>query len=149
MTNTKSSGIINISLREKQNGIHFEVSKIQRDLIKEVLKENKDLLANGMGDAGSKVIFNAKELVFNGIEGASHETFAVKFGKQEEFEFCKTAQKPYDLAVCKCLLILSLSKGFTFSSDGDLRDWQEALAWFSKKGFDDSLNKKVMPSFPL
>jgi len=128
----------------------LKVTKIQRELISEVLEENKLLLANGMGEAGSSPIFTAKELAFNGIDGSedlSHETFAVKFGSKEEFEFCKTAQKPYDLAVCKCLLILSLSKGFSFSSDGDMADWHEALQWFSKKGYDDTLNKKIMPYF--
>lgn len=68
----------------------------------------------------------------------SHETFRLDrifpIGERETpengmyFNFCKTAYKPYDLAVC-CLLIIAkqrLSDAITVSSDGDAEQWRDA-----------------------
>lgn len=110
----------------------------QTNLIKGVLVEYKDILANGMGKVGSKPKFTAKGISLNGLDNENddaHETFAVEFDKPKEFAFCKTARKPYDAAVCKILAILSLSDGFYFSSDGLGKDgeedenWKESLDW--------------------
>ena len=51
---------------------------------------------------------NTTEFGFNGIGDLSHETFALNVG-ENEWNFCKTARKPYDLAVC--MILLSLYKG--------------------------------------
>jgi hypothetical protein len=68
------------------------------------------------------------EIQFNGAGDDGHETFYVPFSPSDadkEFSFCKTAQKPYDLAVCLCLLrIAHHCPAFSFSSDGEWRtDW--------------------------
>ena len=130
----------------------LKVTKEQRNLIGEVLKENHALLAGWGGDKGTKPVFTAKELSFNGIEDEAHETFRVEFEKQEGFSFCKTARKPYDLAVCKILLVLAQSEGFNISSDGCERDekgvktladenWSEAVAWAMAQGLNmDKVN---------
>jgi hypothetical protein len=111
----------------------LEVSPKQRELIDEVLKEHADVL---------EVETNTnRELVLNGIEENSHETFAIEFGKKVEFEFCKTARKPYDIPVCKILLILRYSKGFELSSDGDIDEkdiegdtgWAVANKWLNTR----------------
>lgn len=127
----------------------LKVSETQKTLIREVLKEEKKHLAGGMGKG--KPEFDDKHIWLNGKEGKedlSHETFEVKFGETSDFEFCKTARKPYDMAVCKLLLILSLSKGFSFSSDGELADesWPDALKWFTDKGYADTIEKKIRPN---
>lgn len=60
---------------------------------------------------------NPKSICFNGIEENGHEVFFVRlFGG----DFCKTARKPYDLPVCKVLLILKAHFGnhMDLSSDG-------------------------------
>ena len=126
---------------------------VQKALIKEVMDESKGLLANWEGKAGTRAIFSDKKISFNGIEGGSHESFVVDFGKQVGFSFCKTAHKPYDLTVCKILLILAISDGFNFSSDGTDRDpvrltsynWPEAVQWFTDKGYAHVLENKVYP----
>lgn len=41
----------------------------------------------------------------NGKDEDGHETFAINTATSE-WGFCKTARKPYDIAVCKILLIL-------------------------------------------
>jgi len=45
------------------------------------------------------------------------------------FEFCKTAYKPYDLAVTICLIIAKhyLAKQILISSDGSIDNWKEAM----------------------
>lgn len=59
---------------------------------------------------GTQVVFNGK-----GPEG--HETFVLVPGPAE-FTFCKTAQKPYDLAVCLVLLLAQYLPDIRISSDG-------------------------------
>ena len=92
-------------------------------------------LTGGLGDGQPKV--SKHKIWFNG--NPSHETFAVDqvYGQRDlhpdeamKFAFCKTAQKPYDLAVMGCLLTFKrhLGKDFRVSSDGDATDW--------KPGFD-------------
>ena len=45
------------------------------------------------------------------------------------FGFCKTAFKPYDLAVNICLIIIKhyLGDKIKVSSDGEMKDWQDAI----------------------
>jgi len=45
------------------------------------------------------------------------------------FDFCKTAFKPYDLAVQVCLVIAAHHlDAFTVTSDGSMDEWQDAIA---------------------
>jgi hypothetical protein len=65
-------------------------------------------------------------ICFNGVGDNSHETFFVKEGPTA-FSFCKTNQKPYDKYVVACLIIFeNFCQGFSWSSDGDEEDFQEA-----------------------
>lgn len=48
--------------------------------------------------------------------------------KEMEFKgFCKTAYKPYDLAVNVCLVIARKHMDASICSDGDITNWQEAM----------------------
>ena len=63
-------------------------------------------------------------------ETLSHETFNIQRKVEtREFEFCKTARKPYDLMVCICLILLKwhFKDKVSISSDGDMEDWQPAF----------------------
>lgn len=65
---------------------------------------------------------NQKEIWLNGVGDDSHETFLLDF--KGSWAFCKTARKPYDLAV-KAILILAEKHGILkepFSFDGDRTD---------------------------
>jgi hypothetical protein len=125
----------------------LEVTLDQKILMGYVLEDHKDLIDQTDGPD-----FQTEDhLVFlNGIGEDAHETFAVS-RRTTEFEFTKTARKPYDIVVTKMLLILSLSDGFTFSSDGIWEDkedesdhpqykrdeeWNEAIEWMNERGFD-------------
>jgi hypothetical protein len=89
---------------------------------------------------------NEELIRFNGQGEDGHETFLfeahfqpsyrqeVKPGKL--FDFCKTARKPYDLAVCAVLIVLKhhLGDQIEVSSDGDVsgtewspEEWEPAV----------------------
>ncbi len=72
----------------------------------------------------------------------SYETFSLqqKFEKMYDeqspeasgglfFDFCKTAYRPYDLAVNTCLVIAQhhLGPAIEISSDGDMNHWEESM----------------------
>jgi hypothetical protein len=93
---------------------------------------------------GSKMLPTPPEVTpdhirFNGWKDEGHETFIITrerpdnppydSGAKEFFDFCKTARKPYDLAVC--LVMLSMKrhapKSVRIASDGDWdMEWVEA-----------------------
>lgn len=68
---------------------------------------------------------------FNGRGRDGHETFVLRehYKQNEGFNFCKTAQKPYDEVVTACLIILGhyLVDNIVVSSDGYQEDWQDGL----------------------
>jgi hypothetical protein len=65
------------------------------------------------------------KIVFNGVGANSHETFFVS-ADGVDFNFCKTAQKPYDTAVTASLILAKKIFGdnIKISSDGDWSDWE-------------------------
>lgn len=75
-------------------------------------------------------------LMFNGKGDEGHEDFALRehFSQNEGFNFCKTAQKPYDLVVVACLAILKhrLGDSIEVSSDGDASDWLDGIEYARK-----------------
>ena len=99
-------------------------------------------LGNGLGE-GSPV-FNSNEVIFNGAEPESYETFHLpKVFKPEKWEtpnngkyfsFCKTARRPYDIMVAGCLFAAQHIFGdrFIFSSDGDEGELQEGYEFWLK-----------------
>ena len=125
----------------------IQINDKQKKLIKEILKDHKAILFSW--DGNGKPEFTDKILSFNGdgSQDLDHESFIVRFDEQNDFEFCKTARKPYDVAICKILFVLSLSPGFTFSSDGDIfngeENWKDAQIWFWSKGYQDVVKTKM------
>jgi hypothetical protein len=81
-------------------------------------------------DAGIPVhnASDSESINFNGTGVAAHETFVISQG-DAEFDFCKTAQKPYDTIVCAVLIHLKavLGDGVLIKSDGKWdEDWESA-----------------------
>jgi len=74
------------------------------------------------------------EISFNGKGPYGHEAFRLlhigeRPGRDGRcFEFCKTACKPYDLAVTACLVIAKhhLGDDIEVASDGSSEDWRDA-----------------------
>jgi hypothetical protein len=119
-----------------------EWSQIREDmeaLLKDVQHVQGISLANGMGDRGSAPEITDKWVMFNGVGADSHETFEVRrvrlpkesWQDRRGGDFCKTARKPYDLAVTAALCYLATvpdPASHKVSSDGKGRDFLDGLA---------------------
>lgn len=70
---------------------------------------------------------------FNGVGNDGHETMILE-REGLGFDFCKTARKPYDLAVVALLLIAHhhAPDAWEIKSDGGPDDWAEGLALVQK-----------------
>ena len=84
--------------------------------------------------------FSKDKVAFNGDRhmDRGHESFVMR-AKPSDFDFCKTARKPYDLLVQACLVVLKHKYGsrVRINSDGDLSEWQDAMAMVSEVlGYD-------------
>lgn len=71
---------------------------------------------------------NGDFIAFNGPGADGHETFWLPREK-EGFQFCKTAEKPYDVVVTACLIAADkIAPGaLDIGSDGGPDDWQAGL----------------------
>lgn len=95
--------------------------------------DEKIQIGNGSGHlgAGNGPEFSKDLVIFNGVGENSHETFVIAY-KENDWNFCKTARKPYDLLVCACLLAAADILEYKISSDGDLNDWIPAMKFYNK-----------------
>ena len=100
--------------------------------------EQPCIIRGGLGQ-GTPMI-NESEVWLNGDEktGMDHETFGIRWFPSggKERGFCKTARKPYDILVCVSLLAFKRAFDnpdvFTFSSDGNNAEWEEAKDLFTR-----------------
>jgi len=108
-------------------------------------------------DGTGKPEFSDVMVSFNGNQDKDldHETFNVQADKTE-WNFCKTARKPYDLLVCACLIAAHEQLDYEVSSDGDLEDWKDAIEFYmdtiknTKSIFASTKKKlanKILPEF--
>jgi predicted secreted acid phosphatase len=78
-------------------------------------------------DAGIAIQDDSTDTVirFNGIGAGAHEDFVLEVG-DTGFNFTKTAEKPYDIAVTAALILLKkeLGGGVIVTSDGRWSDWE-------------------------
>jgi hypothetical protein len=95
----------------------------------------------------SLVECNDKTIAFNGDAktGDDHETFRIHKEHNPDFNFCKTAYKPYDLVVCALLAFINhiAPDALDIRSDGDEEDWREALEFVN--GINLSKEKLAYP----
>ena len=116
----------------KEIASDIAISKIL-DEIKELLEENNLMKLITSEDLSIIPIFNKELILFNGIEQLSCDIFLFDFTEPNEFIFCKTNRKPYDIIVSLVLLSLSNNiQDFTFSSDGTLEDWNVPIYIYEK-----------------
>lgn len=104
---------------EAEKGFNKEALRAAIKDMGDIVKDNKDILAGWDGSGDPEV---SEEVVrFNGIGSHSHETFSVEESWDGDFNFCKTARKPYDKVVVACLVVLKhhLDGGVRISSDGE------------------------------
>ena len=104
-----------------------------------IIADNEGILSDGFGEGGKPEV-NGEHIWFNGLGEDSHETFRITKKKPEEdFEFCKTARKPYDKYVVAVLCALYNLSNVPpqrnrnahpmrkITSDGNTADWTEGL----------------------
>ena len=100
--------------------------------IKKVIAKHKKLLAYELDQPRKPPSVTDKTVRFNGIDEEGHETFIVE-KIPKAWSFCKTAYKPYDQAVCECLLVFkAFLPGFSLSSDGfsgSLKSQQDGIVF--------------------
>jgi hypothetical protein len=79
-------------------------------------------LGNGLGFDAPNI--DETLVAFNGVGEGGHETFGIRLG-DEGFDFCKTAEKPYDAVVTASLIHAKKIFGdaIEIKSDGDWGDW--------------------------
>ena len=84
------------------------------------------VLHDGRGE-NTGVVYTDEYFAFNGKGDESHETFY--FDMTDKFKFCKTARKPYDIAVCMVLIAIKEHvKDIEVNSDGDFDvEWLPAI----------------------
>ena len=91
-----------------------------------------ELIANSMGNEGTKPEVTEEVISLNGLEDNSHETFILKFNSGK-WQFCKTAMKPYDTLVVACLIFARKNNVISeWSSDGEGKDNQAGKELFEK-----------------
>jgi NOL1/NOP2/fmu family ribosome biogenesis protein len=79
-------------------------------------------LGNGLGFDAPNI--DETLVAFNGVGEGGHETFGIRLG-DEGFDFCKTAEKPYDAVVTASLIHAKKIFGdaIEISSDGNWDEW--------------------------
>ena len=105
-----------------KRGFNKIVEDVKR--IEAFLLEKQDLKLYDLSGDEEGILYTDEFFGFNGdaSKGEEHETFAFEIG-QSKSDFCKTARKPYDIAVCLCLLTIKFHlKETEISSDGD-EEW--------------------------
>jgi hypothetical protein len=110
----------------KSAGVDAELwAKFLGDVRKVVLAANVPIQEES--DNPNSPVLDDKEIRFNGVEDAGHETFCLT--RHGGDMFCKTAQKPYDLVVCSILIAAKarFPNGIRVRSDGDETDWAGAF----------------------
>ena len=97
------------------------------------IKKDVDLILVALGDM-INFDYNCDNSVidFNGKFDEAHENFYLQKGINK-WSFCKTARKPYDLAVCLALLCLKYHvEDSNVSSDGDNEEWAKPINLFKQ-----------------
>lgn len=103
--------------------------------VEAVLEHCKSIVGDYEGNGGTPQV-NPDIVQFNGIGDQTHESFTIRrvIEKPGHFDFCKTARKPYDLAVTACLIVVDHyvnageTRAMQISSDGNREDWEPGIA---------------------
>lgn len=109
--------------------------KIVEDVkrIEAFLLEKKGLKLYDLHGDEEGILYTEDFFGFNGdaSKEEDHETFALEIGHSKN-RFCKTARKPYDLAVCLCLLVIKYHlKETEITSDGN-KEWYDIFSLYKE-----------------
>ena len=98
-----------------------DIKTFSENVLKDINRISNDYksIIRYESDSVEKPLITTTEIHLNGIEDDGYETFILT-SNAIDFNFCKTAEKPYDLPVCEILLILKhyYKDNFDLRSDG-------------------------------
>jgi hypothetical protein len=100
-----------------------EFADLNRAVVSIADKEYGIIIRNGLGEGEPTIDTEQIWLNGDGTKGLDHETYYLKSGDDSSFDFCKTAQKPYDLVV-NALLRIAEEYGYVknVTNDGSYLD---------------------------
>lgn len=104
------------------------LTSITRKIVLSV--KNSIPLAFECDDENTPPLIDNEQIRFNGVGDDGHETFIVSKKHSSDFNFCKTAQKPYDEVVVAVLCAANsiAPSALDISSDGDAGCWKNGCA---------------------
>ena len=110
-----------------------KANKKEREKVIEAMSSiiglEKERLTGYDGEEETPIEIKKTCVSFNGIGEDSHETFCFIPGtKPDETNFCKTRNKPYDRAVCACLIAAKRILGEKIEVDSDGPGDEDLLA---------------------
>ena len=111
---------------------------------------NQPLPIQREDEDGGQPLVDDTYIIFNGIGNNGHETMVLqRDGK--EFQFCKTARKPYDRVVTALLILADFHSPNTWliTSDGEPDDWQEGLELARTVRPECNLPSEILPFLPI
>jgi len=122
-----------------------------RQVAKTILKDNHGIILDNEPTDSQNLSITYDSVLCNGIGDDGHETFYLTRKMRNDFEFCKTAQKPYDKYIVAMLIaVTQITDSITVSSDGDQSDWLEGLQLYVERcTSNDTLNdyaKELIPA---
>jgi hypothetical protein len=90
-------------------------------------------LADAFGETKGDEQISLSGVSMNGYAENSHDSFVLS-PEVTEFDFCKTAQKPYDTVVTAILVLAkeTFGEAIEVSTDGELEDWNDGLYLYEK-----------------
>tara|TARA_R110000851_G_scaffold5405_1_gene22419 strand:+ start:217 stop:663 length:447 start_codon:yes stop_codon:yes gene_type:complete len=121
-----------------------------RQVAKTILKDNHGIILDNEPTDSQNLSITYESILCNGIGNDGHETFYLTRKMRNDFEFCKTAQKPYDKYIVAMLIaVAQITDSISVSSDGDQEDWLEGLQLYVERcTSNDTLNdyaKELIP----
>tara|TARA_R110002167_G_scaffold299151_1_gene503494 strand:- start:652 stop:1098 length:447 start_codon:yes stop_codon:yes gene_type:complete len=121
-----------------------------RQVAKTILKDNHGIILDNEPTDSQNLSITYESILCNGIGDDGHETFYLTRKMRNDFEFCKTAQKPYDKYIVAMLIaVAQITDSISVSSDGDQEDWLEGLQLYVERcTSNDTLNdyaKELIP----
>ena len=106
---------------------YFKITEIPLVKWKQIVRKCKRIAMNAKcplqedyDDANKPPLLDDEVILFNGTGDDAYEDFLLERIPYEEFNFCKTARKPYDRYVVACLRAAKkiAPECITLSSDG-------------------------------
>jgi len=144
----------------------FKLAAEECRKVVEALCQEKGFKVQWESDDPKPPHFGPDNIRFNGEGENGHETFDINrvyqpYPEQPKpargegwFEFTKTARKPYDAAVCACLMVFQhhFGKSYSVSSDGEDDDegWVTARAFCQRVlGYGAEFTLKIPPKMTV